>query len=249
MKRKVIIYSNFNIPNYMNSKYLVESSKKILLEDWINSRMDIFFNYTLNGFIAQSNQDFTAIYNYTDESEDMVLKAIRTRGGLPSNVLFVPRSKYENTVDELIDGYDELYLCKLDSDDVYKNTFVEALHEYMPEDDTKVIICCNGYMYDVNNVKMAKIWHVCASFHTYIYRLKDEKVRYDSQEFTPLQFLDKSHFLPLNYKYEYFTDYCYLWVIHSDNSSTKFQIYNSNIIKTRSLLNMNEMYSVLLDFL
>lgn len=169
MKKKIIIYSNFNTPNYMNSPYLEESSKKINLKSWIDGRMDIFFKYTLKGLIGQSNQDFTAIYNYTEASKDLVLNAIKERGGLPKNVLFIPRNQYEELVDKLSEGYDELYLTKLDSDDIYIKTFVETLHNLRPKDDTEVVICNYGYMYDTESGRMAKVWHMSPSFHAYIY--------------------------------------------------------------------------------
>lgn len=240
MRKKIIIYSNFNTPNYMNSPYLEESSKLINVKSWIDGRMDIFFNYTLKGFKAQTNQDFTAIYNYTDPSEELVLNAIKERGGLPDNVLFVPRSKYEEVVDELIEGYDQLYLTKLDSDDIYVKTFVQTLHDLKPKDSTEVVICNYGYMYDTLNDRMAKIWHMSASFHAYIYKLSEETVRYYSLDLSPLEFLDESHFSPLKHVYEYIDGYNFIWNIHSNNSSTKFEKYNTTVLKTLEMIETKE---------
>lgn len=235
-KIKILIYSNFNTPNYMNSPYLEESSKKILFEEWIDSRMDIFFNYTLKSLKAQTNQNFTAVYNYTDPSEELVLKAIEKRGGLPENVLFVPRSEYEYVVDELIEGYDRLYLTKLDSDDMYINTFVDTLLNLDIKDDTEAIICSHGYLHDTVTGKLKKMWHMSSSFHTYIYKLDEEAVKYYTLDLTPLDFLDESHFSPLKHKYEYFDEYCYVWNIHSNNSSSKFNMPNTTVFKALELV-------------
>lgn len=250
MKKKIIIYSNFNTPNYIKSPYLEESSKKINLKSWIDERMDIFFDYTLQGFIAQTNQDFTAIYNYTDSSEELVLNSIKERGGLPNNVLFVPRSKYEEVVDKLVDGYDQLYLTKLDSDDIYIRTFVDTLHKLKPKDNTEVVICNYGYMYDTLSGRMAKIWHVSASFHAYIYKLSNETIRYSSLDLSPLEFLDESHFSALKHRYEYIPGYNFIWIIHENNSSTKFDIYDTTVLKTIEMIkSQDEILKIIYNFI
>lgn len=249
MKKKIVIYSNFNTPNYMNSPYLKESSKKILNEDWINSRMDIFYQFTLESLIGQTNQNFTAVYNYTDLSEELVLKSIKNHGALPDNILFVPRSKYAETIDKLTLGYDQLYLTKLDSDDMYINTFVDTLHNLEPKEDTEVLICNYGYMYNTITNEMAKIWHTSASFHSYIYKLNKEKIKYDSLDLTPLQLLDESHFSALKHKYEYLPGYNFIWIIHNNNSSTRFNIYNNNILKTISIIPEKYISEIFFDFL
>lgn len=247
MKKKIIIYSNFNTPNYIKSPFLEAASKKINLKSWIDGRMDIFFEYTLQGFIGQTNQDFTAIYNYTDESENLVLNSIKERGGLPYNVLFVPRSKYQETVDKLIEGYDQLYLTKLDSDDIYIKTFVETLHNLEPKDNTEVVICSYGYMHNTLTGEMAKIWHISASFHAYIYKFSKETARYDSLDLSPLEFLDKSHFAALNYRHEYIPGYNFIWNIHENNSSTKFGVYDTDVLKTIEMIDSEEAIEKIID--
>lgn len=247
MNKKIIIYSNFNTPNYMGSPYLEESSKKIHLESWINNRMDIFFDYTLKGFKGQSNQNFTAVYNYHDPTENLILNAIKSHGGLPNNVLFVPRSTYEETIDNLVEGYDQLYLTKLDSDDVYIKSFIEKLHSYTPKKETEVIISDYGYMYDILNNRMAKIRHVSASFHSYIYKLKEEKIPYYSLDLSPIDLLDESHFSALKHTYEYIEGFNYLWNIHGENSSTRFANYNSAFLKTLEMIDNKKEIQDILD--
>lgn len=70
----------------------------------------------------------------------------------------------------------------------------------------------------------------------YIYKLNQEAVKYYTLDLTPFEFLDESHFAPLNHRYEYIPGYNFIWTIHKNNSSTRFNKYNITVLKTLEMI-------------
>ncbi|MGL5381211.1 glycosyltransferase [Clostridium sp.] len=248
MKKKIIVTSKFNImQGERNSAYAStqEIRKNI---DWIEERMDIFYKYTLKCLKKQTNQDFIAVYAYDDSTEVYIQDAINKRGTLPENIMFVPKSKYEYTIDDLSKGYDRLYLTRLDSDDLYINTFIETLHNIQIKDDTEALTCNYGYMYDSVNNRIAKIWHMSFTFYTLIYKLDEEAVKYYTLPMTPLEYLtDLSHFDIMKYRYEYIDGYNFIWNIHGKNAYSVFAKYDYYHLKTEQIINSDNIKNDILS--
>ena len=63
LKKVIIIESWFNI---------IPAKKERLTKEWIESRINIFMNYTLKSLQAQTNQNFLALLQYDDRSKSLI---------------------------------------------------------------------------------------------------------------------------------------------------------------------------------
>jgi len=161
-KRKFIINIIFNTFRWNEHR---------LEKDWIDDRIDKFMNFTLCSLKLQTNQDFVALVQYEPLSEENVQKALQKYDKLPENVRFVtPKG---NPILKHLEGYDILYLIRLDSDDAYHKSFIQQLHDYQPREKTKVIINQKGYLYDSTQNRLAYVFYESPQFYTFIYKVPE----------------------------------------------------------------------------
>lgn len=250
MNKKIVITSKFNIMTGSRNKTYAANENTRFDADWIENRVDIFMRFTAQSLMHQKNQDFTAVYAYEDSTKDIILEAFDNYDPLPDNILFVPASEYSETIDNLVKGYDYLYLCRLDTDDLYKNDFVQKLHDFPIKDDTQELLCQYGYMYDSVNNRIADYYHKQFTFYTFIYRLYSETTPYSSLNLTPKQFLiDFSHFETMNYKYELVPGRNFLFNIHGDNTNSRFYKYDYGFNRVDNIRDdSNEVMNIIINF-
>ncbi|MGL5149286.1 MAG: hypothetical protein ACRC7N_01775 [Clostridium sp.] len=252
MKTKYIIASKFNIMNANRNTYYATTVDSCKTKEWIDNRLGIYMNFTANSLINQTDQDFTALLIYNDLTRDLVFEALNKFPPLPDNFIFVSISEFEDTLKKLIHGYDILYFSRLDSDDCYVNTFIEQLHNHKIKDDTEALLCQFGYMYDVQNNKLAEYYHHHFTYYTFIYRLHKEDKLYDTLNITPWDAIANfSHHQITNYKYEVLEDRNFLFNIHGDNSASMFSVAPgvTHIKITRHINSQSEILGVLFNFL
>lgn len=207
MKKKVIVHIAFNTKNMAKDQKFTK--------DWIENRIHIFTKYTLQSLKNQTNQQFTTLVRYEDESKAIIKQALKQYDPLPSNVIFIKESKYNRTLQKHIEGFNYLYLARIDSDDMYHQNFIQQLHDYQPKENTVALINQKGYLYDSIHHRLCKIRYSSPPFHTLIYRTKEylEGKRYYLRCHThaiklPHEILDHRNFTV---------------VIHSTNTSSKFK--------------------------
>ncbi|MFA7215104.1 MAG: glycosyltransferase [Bacillota bacterium] len=194
-------------------------SSQIYDKDWIENRMKIFMDYTLNSLKGQSNQSFIALVRYDRSTVKLIKQALSKYPSLPSNIKFIEANVYNKELIELIKstrGYDHLYIVRLDSDDLYNKSFIQKLHDYNHKTEKQVLISRNGYIYDSVNHRIAKYYHKSPPYHALVYRVKDfiggKRHR-----------LPKGHWSALELNYELLGGTNFISHVHSNNTLFSFK--------------------------
>ncbi|TWE00954.1 putative rhamnosyltransferase [Neobacillus bataviensis] len=164
MKKKIIVNIVFNTFGFTEDRFT---------EKWINNRMDLFMNYTVQSLKSQTNQDFLTLVRYDDSTKQLIENAISKYEKLPNNIIFTGKKEFYQILSQSIKGFDYLYLVRIDSDDMYHKTYINQLHKYQHKPETEVIINQNGYLYDITNQQVAPIHYESPSFYTLIYKTED----------------------------------------------------------------------------
>lgn len=223
MKKMVIITSKFNIMTGERNTLYGKNEAVRTTKAWIDHRVDIFMNFTAKSLIKQTNQNFYAIYAYEDSTEKILLDSLNRYPKLQSNIMFVKKTKYMETIDNISKDLDILYLTRLDSDDMYVNDFVQKIYDFDIDENTQAILCRDGYVYDSKNKILAEYSHSSFTFYTFIYRLYKEKVRYSSLNITPWDLLiNFFHFSINSYTFKLLEGRNFIFNIHSQNTDSVF---------------------------
>ncbi|MHC1750271.1 MAG: glycosyltransferase family A protein [Cellulosilyticaceae bacterium] len=168
---KFIVLVNFN-----NAKW----NDLRLTKEWIEHRMHIFMNYTYKSLRNQTNQDFETVVLYDVLSEQNILEALSQYEKVPETVHILPVSEGLAFINEAIQSYDYLCYNKIDSDNLYHKDFIQYLHDYMPNDETTILVSPNGYVYNALTGEMARYSSTYASLYTHLYTVSDylNKIRH-----------------------------------------------------------------------
>lgn len=202
LKEKFVI---INIP-FNNLGY----NENRLTKDWITSRMDIFYQFTLKSLMCQTNQNFKAFIHCDEKSMDIIQQALEEREPLPSNIQFIDAKQNTRLIREAVKDYEYLYLVRIDSDNLYHKNFVQVLYDLTPKSDTEALLCQYGYLYDVHANQLAYIFHPSPSYYTFIYKAKD----YCAGK----RYMFKSHKKVISdFKVELLNDYYYITTITGEN--------------------------------
>lgn len=176
---RIIVYipfNNLNVRETLPSKIYNSTLPKEnthLTEEWINKRINIFMNYTLKSLLNQTNQNYIAFIVYNDISHKLIQNELLKYAPLPSNIGFVSNSKYEKEVKNYLTGYKYFYELHLYSDDMYRRDYIDYLYNYKPKNQTEVLICQNGYIYNSESNELAKYFNFSSSFNCLIYNVKE----------------------------------------------------------------------------
>lgn len=229
--KKIIILSNFNLN--MNAHPEVERLSK----SWIFYRINIFMKYTCKSSINQTNQSFDHIIVYDSLSEDTINLALSKYPPLPNNIRFVKKEDLRKEIDNLVKGYDYFYRVRIDADDIFHPTFIQQLHDYNPKPETESLINQKGYIYDIENNRLAHWYYYSPPFFTVIYNV-DEYLK------------GKRHHFPGGHKdaaklnHEILDKENFIVTVHGKNTETKFSsVFNTGLIEDVEYKN-----SILKDF-
>ncbi|KAA8997917.1 hypothetical protein F4V43_16810 [Paenibacillus spiritus] len=164
MRRRVVVEINFN--NYgMNPNRLTR--------EWIAERVGIFRRFTLKSLLAQEEQEFLVTGKVAAGSGEAVRAELAATGGLPDSFLFAETRECARRVAAYAAGTDELFIARLDSDDLVHKTYIRQLCEYEPQPGTVALINQNGYLWDAEEGAMAPIFHPCPQFYVFLYSSSD----------------------------------------------------------------------------
>ncbi|SDI21290.1 Putative rhamnosyl transferase [Alteribacillus persepolensis] len=221
MKKKIII---FNILfNNLRKKHVPPRPHPtiVLTEKWIQHRMQIFMNNTRKSLENQTNQNFIALVRYEDSTEEIVKNALSKYKKLPRNIIFVKESTVDDFIKSKIQGYNYVYLARLDSDDMYHKSMVNRLHKYSPKPGTKVLINQNGFIYHSANNAMATYRKESPPFFILIYKTADylNGVRHPITK----------HKEAIRLPHEILRGQNFIVTVHSSNTSSKFKTRNNNM--------------------
>lgn len=197
----VIINIPFNNLNYNPDR---------LTKEWITTRMDIFFQYTLQSLKSQTNQKFEAFINCDGESMNTINEALQEREKLPDNIHFIDAKQSNSLIIEATKDYEYFYLVRIDSDNMYHKDFVQKLYDLQPKPDTEALLCQYGYLFDVKTNQLAYNFHPSPSYYTFIYKTKEYQLK--------KRYILRSHKEVITeFKVELLNDYYYLTTITGEN--------------------------------
>ncbi|MDF2035795.1 glycosyltransferase [Cytobacillus oceanisediminis] len=205
-ERKIIIDIVFNTFGFNEQRYTKE---------WIDNRIAVFTKFTRSSLENQTNQDFVTFVRYEDKTKDLVEQALSNHKKLPNNIQFVNKKEYRDRFNEVIQNSKEFFKVRLDSDDMYHNSFIQQLHDYKPKKGTEILINQKGYIYDSLEGRLATYYYKSPPFYTFVYNTEDylNGTRYK----TP-----GGHAGAIQLKHEILDGSNYMVVVHSKNNSTKF---------------------------
>lgn len=163
-KRRVVIEINFN--NYgLNPERLTKS--------WIENRMSIFQRYTLKSLKKQTNQNFLTVCKLAGGCNEIINNVLNQFEPLPNNIKFGTSIETQRLIEAYTQGYDELYIARQDSDDLFHKTYVQQLHNFQHKSSTDILISQDGYMWDTVENSMVPIHFESPQYYTFIYMVKD----------------------------------------------------------------------------
>jgi hypothetical protein len=218
-KKRILINIYLNVLKKNNSERLTK--------DWLAYRISIFMKYTLQSLIHQTNQDFLALIQYEDESREIVGEELRKYKKLPENIRFVTPVEYRVIEIESMQGSDYFYYVRIDSDDMYHKSYIQQLHDHRPDENTEVLICQNGYLYDSVHNQITSTWRLSPPFYAFIYKTNDylKGKRY---------VIPGGHTDVIKFKHVLLKSPNFVIVVHSSNDYTQFRAMNSSAIKNDS---------------
>ncbi|CAG5078385.1 Putative uncharacterized protein [Thermobacillus xylanilyticus] len=228
MARRVVIEINFN-------NYGIVPDR--LKPAWIRNRIAIFRRYTLRCLQRQTNPDFLALLKVAEESEPLLNGPLRKDWeDFPPHVRFGSERTCVEAIRAFTSGYDELFVARLDSDDLYRRTFVQLLMDWKPKPGTVALINQNGYMWDTIENVMAEVYHFSPQFYTYIYKTKDYLDGYR------VKLPGKGHGFVIKLPHELLPGRNYVNVVHGANASRKK-------VPAKGRLSEQQMKAVLSEFM
>lgn len=237
MRKKIIITSKLNIMTGERNHCYGRNAGVRDNRDWLENRINIFQNFTLKCLKKQTIQDFTAVYAIDDSTEELINDILKQYEPLPSNIMFVKKSEYTNVITSLCEGYDMLYLTRLDSDDMYPQDFVQTLLNYPLKENTQELLCQEGFIYHSPTNELAEYYHQMFTFYTFIYRLNTESVKFSSLPLTPMDFLvNFPHGATMDYTYEVIPGRQFIFHIHGTNTDSTFGVYDWGFAKVGELI-------------
>ncbi|MED4584731.1 glycosyltransferase family A protein [Brevibacillus choshinensis] len=219
-KKRIIVGIAFN------SKKLKYNRKKRFSESWIKNRMNIFMRYTRKSLQRQTNQGFDTLVEYEDRSRTKINRQLRKYKKLPKNIKFIPKSIYQRSIKKRLKGYRYLYLVRLDSDDLYRRSYIQQLKKHRKRKGVKAIINQHGYMYDSRKQRIAPMYAKSPAFYTLIYKAKDylRGKRYK---------LRGGHPAVIRLRHDKLRLRNYVHIIHSGNTTSKFRSKRNKVINKR----------------
>lgn len=230
INKKIIVFSAFNTFRFRDCR----TSK-----DWIDTRINIFMNYTLRSLKNQINQNFLAFLLYDPDTEDMIRDTLGKYKQLPENIQFINNKFFNSIIKENIKDYDYLYLVRIDCDDMYHVSYIQQLHDFQHKEETKAIINQQGYLYDSVGKRLANYFYESPPFYTLIYKSEDyiKGLRYK---------LPGGHSGAVQLPHEIIDKKNFVFHIHSVNTLNKFnQRYNTGGLVT----DINKINEILEDYI
>lgn len=227
MRKSIVIQIQFNTTRQANMT-------RRLSKAWIEHRIRIFMNYTLQSLINQTNQSYLCIINYDPATEELVKGELAKYDDLPSNIMFTDQG------DEIIHPYikdsDVLYLVRLDCDDIYHPTFVQQLVDYNHKEDTQILINQKGFVYDILNDKLGDWFVLSSPFFVSIY---DVDKYINGERYV----LKGGHMGAILLKHEIINHDNYVVTVHDKNTLNTFDRHSKRVIEgSEKELIMKEFY-------
>lgn len=156
-----------SIVDYKEKMKLAEERFRLSQEEeWIDYRLAVFMKYTVNSLVHQKNQDFICIVRCSEQSKAIIDAKLEKYPPLPQNIIFTTQPHQE--IARTLVGFDYLYHIRIDSDNMYDDTFIDKVNKVPYEHGLECILCQYGYLYDDITGRIGKIYHHSPSLYVYI---------------------------------------------------------------------------------
>ncbi|WP_168120506.1 glycosyltransferase [Paenibacillus sp. HB172176] len=193
-----------------------EYSKQIYDRNWINYRMEITMKYTAKCLKQQTSSDFTALFLYKDETEQMIKEALSRYEKLPPNIRFVPASQSRSIAAEALKDASLTYSVRLDSDNMFAKDYMERLRGATVKPDIQAIVTQQGYIYDSIHHRLARVTYPSPSFFALIYK---------TEEFlTGKKYPMRTHHDAIKLKHMLMPGRNFVVVVHKTNALNEFRV-------------------------
>ncbi|MCA0172211.1 glycosyltransferase family A protein [Bacillus sp. RAR_GA_16] len=220
MKKKE---KNVVIDIAFNNWALNDTENQRWTKEWIERRMEIFMSFTAKSLEKQTNQNFTALVQYDDHTENLVKKAMRKYKRLPKNIKMIRHSELKMQFEDHIREAKYGYFVRLDSDDLYHESFIQQLHDFKGNEDIQVLINQKGYVYDAIQDRLATVSFKSPPFYTLVYKTEDYLKGYRYEMKGHRSIIEMPHHILENRNYTI--------IVHAQNTSTTFkEKYESGMI-------------------
>lgn len=229
-EKKIIVSSAFNTHAFRETRFTKE---------WIDTRMDIFMNYTLRSLKAQTNQKFIAYILYDKTTEELIQNAISRYEELPGNIQFISYNLYNLKLKSEIKDSKYFYLVRIDCDDMYHISYIQQLWDFKPKPDTQVIINQKGYLYDSVEKRLANYFFESPPFYTMIYKSQEyiKGLRYK---------LPGGHAGAIQLPHQIIDMKNFVFHIHSANTLNRF---NQRFNKGELITDVNKINEILRNYI
>ncbi|EES71520.1 hypothetical protein POTG_03853 [Paenibacillus sp. oral taxon 786 str. D14] len=164
MSKRIVIESNFNTFGF---------SPHRLTRPWLENRIQIFREFTLKSLLVQTNQDFMAIFKVVPETEKMINEILAKYPRLPKNIMFVTHQEGMERIKTYAGSCENLYLVRMESDDMYHKSYIQQLHDHRPKPGTLVLINQNGYAYDSIHGEMVPMFRKSPPYYVFLYKTSE----------------------------------------------------------------------------
>ncbi|MNJ46503.1 glycosyltransferase [Paenibacillus bouchesdurhonensis] len=218
MTRRLVIDIRFNNMGMCQDR---------LTRPWVEHRIKLFRDLTLSSLLHQSNQNFLTLLKYDPRSHDVIYEVLSDLGiELPDHIRFVPVEQYEQAISEYIQGADELYIARTDSDDLLHKDYFQQLHDYRHKAETWALLNQNGYYWDRDRHVMAPKFYASPQFYVLIYKVKGFL---NGERYTI-----RDHGHVIKFPHEKLAGRNWVNVVHSTNTSPKV-VPEENRMKTEEI--------------
>jgi len=212
MDRKVIFVSSFNVYFMGHTDYTKKYNDKNEKDlNWIKFRAGLTKGYCLKSLINQTNQNFIAYFKCREEHIDYIKKLI---GELPQNIKFCSINDCDIQI-KALSTTNDLYIVRVDSDDMWKLDMVDRLYQYNHKPETEILINQWCYNYDICGKRLARFFYPSPQSYVLIYKgeeyLKGKRHR-----------LKGGHMGAINLAHEIIPGINYMDTIHGTNICSKF---------------------------
>jgi hypothetical protein len=169
--RKIVVWTPINTSGHFPK---LEADPK-----WMNRRAEIMNRYTIPSMRAQTSKDFDWWIEVREDTADHFAHMLDLEG-VPARILRRPAvtdhkagknaawERLEKHVEEWIKE-PEFWEVRLNSDDLYRRTFIETLQKMEVRPGTQCILPRVGYYWFLKEGRLYKTKHVSPPFYTLIY--------------------------------------------------------------------------------
>lgn len=209
--------------------------------EWHMARLRIFVNYTLKSLKVQTNQDFVSLLKCRSDMIGFAKSEINRLTTLPDNIIFVEPSKELGMIKELIANHKYFYHVRLDSDDMYRKSYINMLHEYKPKAETESLINQKGYIYDSTSKRLAPFGYTSPPYYTLIYKVEDFLKGFSYK-------MRKGHGSAILLKHEILKANNFMCMVHKHNKSTSFEYEHIKKYIGKLIENYDDKNAILREF-